>query len=74
MGNFNRVSEIMKLYPNVNWARPSCVAIVYALKQFDAVLWGLSSGIEKKVESVKDRLRDISVYMKLVQILEGRGV
>jgi hypothetical protein len=69
LGNFERVSTILGLYPGLNLSDQRVVALVYALKQVDAVLWGLSENIVHKVEGLNDRLQDISVYAKLVQCM-----
>lgn len=69
LGNFGRVSKIMSMYPGFPYATKHGVAIVYAMKQIDAVLWSLSQGIVHKVEGIAGRLRDISVYMKLALIM-----
>ena len=39
LGNFERVSKIMQLYPDFPWATPHGAATVYMLKQFDAFMW-----------------------------------
>lgn len=69
LGNFERVSAILALYPKLNLADKKVIALVYALKQLDAVLWGINSGIKHKVEGLKDRLQDISVYSKIVMCM-----
>lgn len=69
LGNFERVSAILALYPKLQLSDMRVVALVYALKQVDAVLWGLSEGIEHKVEGLNDRLQDISVYSKIVMCM-----
>ncbi len=74
LGNFDRVASILALYPRLSLADRRVVALVYALKQLDAVLWGLSEGIEHKVEGLNDRLQDISVYAKLVECMNIEGV
>lgn len=66
IGNFDRVSAILALYPGLNLADRRVVALVYALKQLDAVLWGLAKKIVHKVEGLNERLGDISIYAKLV--------
>lgn len=66
LGNFNRVSTILGLYPDLDLSDRRVVALVYALKQVDAVLWGLAKRITHKVEGLNERLQDISVYAKLV--------
>lgn len=69
LGNFNRVSNILSNYPNLDLSQPKVVALVYAMKQLDAVLWMWSQKYEGEVEGVQDRLRDIHIYMKLIRIL-----
>jgi len=69
LGNFNRVSQIKRLYPNLDWASPVGVCIGYMLKQFDAALWMLNQGYEGEVEDIDTRLRDCHVYLKIVRIL-----
>lgn len=69
LGNFDRVSAILALYPNLKLSDRRVVALVYALKQLDAVLWGLSENIEHKVEGLNARLQDISVYAKIIQCM-----
>lgn len=66
LGNFDRVSAILALYPDLKLSDRRVVALVYALKQLDAVLWGINSNIVHKVEGLNARLQDISVYAKLV--------
>jgi hypothetical protein len=69
LGNFERVSSILALYPKLSLSDQRVVALVYALKQLDAVLWGLSEDIEHKVEGLTERLQDISVYSKIVMCM-----
>jgi hypothetical protein len=69
LGNFSRVSAILALYPGLDIADRRVVALVYALKQLDAVLWGLAKKITHKVEGLNARLQDISVYVKLVMCM-----
>jgi hypothetical protein len=71
LGNFLRVARLLSNYPNLKLDNPVVVAIVYALKQLDCVLWMLNQGYEGTVEDVDSRLRDIHVYMKLARILYG---
>lgn len=68
-GNFDRVASILALYPKLKLSDPRVVALVYALKQVDAVLWGLNENIEHKVEGLNERLQDISVYSKIVMCM-----
>jgi len=69
LANFKRVAAIMALYPNMNWATPECVAIIYSLKQQDAALSLLERGKEGGVENVDTRARDVHVYWKILRIL-----
>lgn len=69
LGNFERVSGILGLYPNLTLGDPVVVLLVYLLKQLDAVLWGLSARIDHKIEGPHPRLRDISVYAKLARCI-----
>lgn len=73
LGNFVRVSKILELYPDFPSNTPSGVAIIYALKQLDAVMWGKARGIEHKVEGLTPRYQDISVYMKLASIIDSNS-
>jgi hypothetical protein len=69
LGNFNRVSAILALYPGLNPADRRVIALTYALKQLDAVLWGLAKKIAHKVEGLNERLGDISIYAKIVMCM-----
>lgn len=74
LGNFLRVSAVLSLYPGLQLSDPVVVAAVYALKQLDAVLWGLSQQVDHKTEGLHERLQDISVYAKLMRcLLKERG-
>jgi hypothetical protein len=64
-GNFERVAAILKLYPGFPYDSPAGVAMVYSLKQVDAVLHGLSEHTIFKVEGLTPRLLDIAVYALL---------
>lgn len=69
LGNFQRVATILCLYPGLDLSNPVVVALVYALKQWDAVLWGLSNGIQHRVEGLHPRLQDVSIYAKLARCI-----
>jgi hypothetical protein len=69
LGNFNRVAAILKLYPGLDLSDRRVVALAYALKQLDAVLWGLCKKIAHKVEGLNERLGDISIYAKIVMCM-----
>lgn len=71
LGNFNRVAAILALYPDLDLADRRIVALVYAMKQLDAVLWGLNGNIQHKVEGLNSRLQDISVYAKIVMCMNS---
>ena len=73
LGNFNRVSAILAMYPGLKPSDPAVVAITYLMKQLDASLWMLSNGHEAKVEGQKERWQDISVYSKIISILISEG-
>ncbi len=66
LGNFERVATILALYPGLNLGDKRVVALAYALKQLDAVLYGLSKNITHKVEGFVDRLNDIAIYANIV--------
>ncbi len=69
LGNFDRVSVIMKLYPGFDWDSPFGVAMVYMLKQLDAAFTLRSQKRESVTgEPVASRLRDVSVYSLIGQI------
>lgn len=69
MGNFDRVSRILALYPGFPLNSAYGVGIVFMMKQLDAALWLLATGREGAVEGVAERLGDISVYAKLIRIM-----
>ena len=62
-GNFKRVADFMKLYPQMDWATPNGVALVYSFKQLDAALMLLSQDKGSVTgEPVHARLRDVAIY------------
>lgn len=70
LGNFNRVAEIMKLYPQIDWATPLGVCLMYSLKQLDATFWMMNSGHSvDALEGIDGCLTDVSVYAKLGRII-----
>lgn len=71
LGNFERGAAILAMYPGLNLGDPRVFALVLALKQVDAVLWGLSQNIQHKVEGLDSRLDDIAVYAKIVKCLNA---
>jgi hypothetical protein len=73
-GNFERVAAILQQYPNFPYNTKEGVLIVYMLKQIDAILWGLCQKIEHKVEGLGPRSQDVSVYSKILRIMEEEKV
>lgn len=69
LGNFERGSKILALYPGINPGDRKVYALILALKQIDAVLWGLSQNITHKVEGLSTRLDDIAVYATIVKCM-----
>ena len=69
LGNFQRVGELLRLYPGLQVSDQRVVALIYLLKQLDQVLWSLSRGHEGKLEGLIPRLLDVSVYAKLIALM-----
>lgn len=70
LGNFERVSVITRLYPGFDWDSPFGVAMIYMLKQLDAVFTLRSQRRESVTgEPIQTRLRDVTVYSLIGQIL-----
>ncbi len=70
LGNFIRVSTIMKLYPGFDWDSPFGVAMVYMLKQLDAAFILRSTKRESITgEPIPSRLMDMSTYTDIAQVL-----
>jgi len=75
LGNFKRVAEWAKKYNLITEGHEATkVALLYAMKQWDAVLKLLGSNQIGEVEGVSDRLNDISVYSIIARILYERGL
>ena len=72
-GNFDRVANILSQYPGLPVGDPRTVAAIYMMKQMDSILWGLAQGIKHKVEGIGPRAGDLSVYAKLLQIIEAEN-
>ena len=68
-GNFNRVAQILSLYPKLNLADPRVVCMVYLFKQLDSALWMMSEGYEGEMENIDGRLTDVHVYAKIARLL-----
>lgn len=71
LGNFERVGKIFEQYPNLRPSDPEVILWVYNMKQIDAVLWAMNTGLEAKVESKKPRLMDNGVYSIIAVILDA---
>lgn len=69
LANFKRVAWWMQMYPDMDWASPEGVCIIYAMKQHDAMMSLLERGYEGSVENVDTRARDVHVYYKILRIL-----
>lgn len=69
LGNFERVSKILALYPGLVPGSPEVVAIIYMLKQADAALWMISNKYNGGVEGIDDRLADVHVYAKIIRLI-----
>ena len=62
LGNFQRCAKVLETTPiSFAWSLVS--------KQIDAVNWALLQGGLQKVESIRDKLRDIAVYSILMMIM-----
>ena len=70
LGNFRRVAQFFSMYPGLKPSDPAVVAMMYAMKQVDSYLWGKSTGIEKLVENIDERLKDDCVYFAIIRLLE----
>lgn len=70
LGNFQRVSQIKRLYQGLDWSSPLGTALDYLLKQLDAALILYTSGLESLTgEPVPSRLKDVAVYALLGMLL-----
>jgi len=70
LGNFNRVAEILKLYPGFPFDSPAGVALIYAFKQIDAAMWSMAKGYKPEVDPRGERFGDASIYFKLARIMD----
>jgi len=70
-GNFDRVAHLVDFYNLLNAPISTRVkvAIIYMLKQLDCALNAFGKGKKMKVEGIKERFQDISVYSKIITIL-----
>jgi len=67
LGNFHRVSDMLNSFGIA--LSPAQVALVYMMKQVDAVGRMLGKGYEGRVEGIDGKLQDISIYAKLIRII-----
>lgn len=68
LGNFKRVADQMTGL-GVQYT-PAQVAFIYMAKQYDAAGRMLFGNYEGETEGLADRLRDVAVYAKLIQLLK----
>lgn len=69
LGNFDRVSKIFSLYPNLRLSNPVVVAFAYMMKQIDAILWMINMDYEGGIEDTDSRFGDVNVYSILARII-----
>jgi hypothetical protein len=69
-GNFERVGQILKLYPGLDNSDPVVVSLIYMLKQLDCVLWAKNQKYNPSVEGIGQRLQDVYVYAKIARMME----
>ena len=66
LGNFERVADIMKLYPNFPYQSHMGVLVMYYMKHFDRVMWDLCHGKFPSDES----LADMAVYATILRCMQ----
>jgi hypothetical protein len=71
-GNFERVSQLKRIWPNMDWSSPVGVCIGYAFKQLDAGMSMLSNNYEGQIENVETRFQDVIVYFMIARLLHTR--
>lgn len=69
LGNFNRVSSILSLYPKLNLADREVYALVLAMKHIDSILISLSDG--KLPIDFYERVMDVAIYFKLIALMDA---
>lgn len=72
LANFDRIAAWMALYPDMDWAKPEMVAVIYAQKQIDAAMSLMEKGEEGGVETIDTRARDVHVYWKLFRVIRRK--
>jgi len=70
LGNFERTSTIMSLYPGMDWDSPFGVAMAYMLKQLDAAFI-LRAQKRKSItgEPIPARLKDVATYTVIGMVI-----
>ena len=72
--NFTRTGELAERYGLIAPGKVGLkMALLYSLKQIDAVFKMVGRGQKETVEGVRDKLRDIAVYAIIAMILEEEG-
>jgi hypothetical protein len=74
LGNLKRVANMLSMYPGLDLSDAAVVTMVLLLKQLDAYLWLKSNKHKPKVEGTGPRLRDISVYTKIADIIDTETI
>lgn len=71
LGNFERVARVLEIYPIFSSPKHlrAKVAIMYILKQFDAVMNSLAEGRDLETESISGRIDDMAVYWPIIRIM-----
>ncbi len=72
LANFERVAAWMALYPDMDWAQPELVAVLFAQKQIDSYMSLMERGMEGGVETTDSRAQDVHVYWKIARIIHRR--
>lgn len=72
-GNFQRVGQILALYPNLKLSDPLTVLLIFTLKHLDAVLHMAEMAYDGK-ENKEDRLKDISLYANIAILMKRAGL
>lgn len=69
LGNFDRVAKLFESYPKLKLSNQIVVALTYAFKQLDAILWALNTDYTPRVEGLSERAKDIVVYSAIVCLM-----
>lgn len=71
LGNFERVSAILRLYPGLDLTSREAVCFIFMLKQLDAYLWMKANRHNSKTgEGLLERLHDVFVYCGIEHCME----